>query len=256
MSSEPCIELHPGTPWASCNELNRLLRQQGLCLAVAEAAILDQICQAIALPPEEEQRLAELYLSNQGVDSEQERQAWLQRKGWQENDLIYFASKRHRLELFKQRVFEQEVEIRFLERKLDLDQVTYSLLRVEDQLLAEELYHRLADDGADWAELAQAHSQGPERGSGGRIGPVPLTQAHPAVSERLRTNPIGEVIGPFWLVNIWVLLRLEAWDPAPLDELMRQQLREELFEQWLEERSLRLLAGDDAGPLPEHLLEP
>ena len=79
MSNEPCIELHPGIPWASCSELNRLLRQQGLCLAVAEAAILDQICQAIALPPEEEQRLAELYLNNQGVDGEPERQAWLQR---------------------------------------------------------------------------------------------------------------------------------------------------------------------------------
>lgn len=256
MSGEPCIELHPGTPWATCSELNRLLRQQGLCLAVAEAAIFDQICQAITLPPEEEQRLAELYLSNHGVDREPERQAWLQRKGWAEADLLYFASKRQRLELFKQRVFDQEVEIRFLERKLDLDQVTYSLLRVEDQLLAEELYLRLADDGADWAELAATHSQGPERDTGGRIGPVPLTQAHPAVSERLRTSTIGEVIGPFWLVNIWVLLRLESWNPAPLDELMRQQLRDELFEQWLEEGSLRLLAGEPARPLPQHLLEP
>ncbi len=255
MSSEPCIELHPGTPWASCSELNRLLRQQGLCLAVAEAAILDQICQAIALPLEEEERLSELYLSNQGVDGEPERQAWLERKGWQEDDLLYFATKRQKLEVFKQRVFEQEVEIRFLERKLDLDQVIYSLLRVDDQLLAEELYHRLADDGASWGELAQAHSQGPERNSGGRIGPVALTQAHPAVAERLRTSQVGQVIGPFWLVNIWVLLRLEVWEPAPLDDLLRQQLRDELFELWLEERSLRLLAGEPAPPLPQHLLE-
>ena len=46
------IELHPGTPFCTSEELNRIARQQGLCLAIAQAAIFDEICQHIKLPDE------------------------------------------------------------------------------------------------------------------------------------------------------------------------------------------------------------
>ena len=33
------IELHPGTPYCDVATLNRIARQQGLCLAIAQASI-------------------------------------------------------------------------------------------------------------------------------------------------------------------------------------------------------------------------
>ena len=35
------VELHPGIPFCSAETLNRIARQQGLCLAIAQASIFD-----------------------------------------------------------------------------------------------------------------------------------------------------------------------------------------------------------------------
>lgn len=249
------IELKPGVPWTSPAELNRLLRQQGLCLAVAEAAVFDEIAQAIPLERQLEDQLIAAWLQQrEGINSDAELSGWLAAKGWSQADLRYFATKGYRLELFKQRLFEGEVELRFLERKLYLDQVTYSLIRVEEEALAQELYHRLADDGDDFAALAAAYSQGPERDSGGRIGPVPLAQAHEVVANQLRVSQPGQLWSPFFLVNIWLILRLDERHEAQLTNDVRQAMRDELFDDWLDQRVQQLLAGETPPALPLQLL--
>ena len=99
------------------------------------------------------------------------------------------------------------------------------------------------------------YSEGPERDSAGRLGPVPFDQAHPTVVEKLRSCQEGELLEPFFLVNIWLILRLDQWDGARLDDEMREELLEDLFEQWLDDRVSELLAGRTPGLLPTHLLE-
>ena len=42
---------------------------------------------------------------------------------------------------------------------------------------------------------------------------------------------------------------------ARLDQETREQLREELFEQWLNERVMQLLSGREPAPLSTHLLK-
>ena len=248
------IELKPGVPFCSPEELNRIARQQGLCLAIAQASVFDQICQAVALDLELEQALIRHYLEQQDVDNDAALERFLKRKGWDQTDLRYFATKGERLEQFKQQVFCDEVELRFLQRKLDLDQVHYSLIRVRDEHLAFELHQRLLEGEAEFAELAAAYSDGPERNSGGRVGPVALTQAHPEVVQKLRTSQPGQLLPPFFLVDIWLILRLESWDGARLEDELRDELLSELFNDWLQERSLQLLAGEEPGPLPLRLL--
>ena len=248
------IELKPGVPFCTPEHLNRVARQQGLCLAIAQASIFDQICQAVALAPDLETALVRAYLEQEQVSSDAELERFLQQKGWDHADLLYFATKSQRIERFKQLVFSEEVEIRFLERKLDLDQVHYSLIRVRDEHLAFELHQRLLEQEANFAELAATYSEGPERGSGGCIGPVPLTQAHPEVAEKLRTSQPGQLLQPFFLVNIWLILRLDRWEGARLEADQREELLSELFNDWLQQRALELLAGEPLSPLPLHML--
>ena len=45
MSETDWIELKPGVAWTTATELNRIARQQGLCLAMAQASVYDEICQ-------------------------------------------------------------------------------------------------------------------------------------------------------------------------------------------------------------------
>ena len=251
------IELRPGT--ASCNiaTLNRLVQQQQLGIPIARALIYDEICQAVVVSQDDSDELVRMYLDQQGVEASNADavQAFLQSQGWSFDDLSYISSRWERIERFQNQVFAEEVERQFLSTKLSHDQVTYSMIRVRDGDLAFELHQRLLDDEASFAELASTFSEGPERDSAGVCGPVPFDQAHATVVEKLRGCQEGELLEPFFLVDIWLILRLDRWEGARLDAAMRETLLEELFEQWLQRRVNQLLVGQPPEPLPLHLLE-
>ena len=246
------IELHPGIPFCSAETLNRIARQQGLCLAIAQASIFDEICQVVSLPDQLEATLVESYLHQNGLEAQDERDQHLQARGWNEQDLAYFATKQERLSRFQQLLFEEDVELRFLERKTDLDEIQYSLIRVREGNLAFELHQRLIEGEVDFSDLASAFSEGPERDSHGKLGPVPLSQAHPMLVDKLRTSRVGQLWEPFFLNDIWVILRLDEWVGARLDEATRQHLLDELLNEWVQKRALKLLEGQTPDPLPVH----
>ena len=248
------IELHPGIQFCSTNELNRIARQQGLCLAIAQASVFDEICQAIHLPADTENELVESFLEQNDINDSDQLEHYLQQEGWTEEDLVYFATKAKRLEIFKQQLFLEEVELRFLERKTDLDEIRYSLIRVRDGNLAFELHQRLIDEESDFGDLAKTFSEGPERESQGQVGPFPLNQAHPSLVEKLRASAPGELWKPFFVDEVWIILRLDDWSGARLDEDTRLQLLEELFQEWLNQRTQTVLYGEQPAPLPLHRL--
>ncbi|MDC0165811.1 hypothetical protein OAI49_02290, partial [Synechococcus sp. AH-558-M21] len=110
------IELHPGTSFCDIATLNRINRQQGLCLAIAQASVYDEICQVVHLAEAEEEELTQAYLQNEEIDPDDTdtRDRFLAEQGLSQDDLRYIATKRERMDRFKNQVFSAEVERRFL----------------------------------------------------------------------------------------------------------------------------------------------
>jgi parvulin-like peptidyl-prolyl isomerase len=249
------IELKPHIPLCTPEQLNRIARQQGLNVAIAQSWVLDQICHGVQLDPEREQQLIEQFLlHHMGNTSAASQDQFLNQHGWNAEDLSIAATQAEKLALFKRLAFGSELEIQFLDQKLQLDQVEYSLIRVSDEGLAFELHQRLLEGEANFAALAETYSEGPERQSGGRFGPDPLNQAHPEVANKLRISQPGQLWPPFFLVNIWVILQLDQLHPARLDSQQRTQLLDGLFSEWMQQRVAQLLRGETPAPLPAHWL--
>lgn len=246
----PVVEIAPERPWLTVAETNRLIRQQGLSLAVAQAWVLDEIVSVISLPGAIEKRLIRRYVESQGVSSDPELASWLERKRLSFEDLRYFATKGFRLQRWLGRRYREEAELRFLERKLDLDQVVYSLLRVRDQGLAEELHQRIREGEADFPDLAERYSLGPERQTRGQVGPVALTAGPEKLTGKLRVSRTGQLWPPFRLEEHWWVLRFERLIPAQLDARTRGRMVEELFQVWFRERVQLLMDGEPLPPLP------
>jgi len=126
-----------------------------------------------------------------------------------------------------------QVEPFFLERRTALEQVVFSLLRLQQLHAAEELYLRLSDDGADFAQLARSFSLGQERLSGGLVGPMAVGQLHPRIAAALGRLQPGQVHPPVDVEPFQLVLRLEHREPASLSDTLRQQLLNELLEREL-----------------------
>lgn len=158
---------------------------------------------------------------------------WCQFKGV---TLDYFKSvvlRELQVQKFKQLQFADQVESEFLRSKADLDQVEYSLIQLNNLSMAQELYFQLRDDGADFTQLAQQYSLGPERLTGGWVGPVPLSTLPIEVVTLFRNEPVGVVYGPVPVGDCFWVVRLEQFTAARLTEATRNDLINRLYNQWL-----------------------
>ena len=200
---------------------------------------------AVTLPEEERLQARQVWIRKTGIQSAEHLQSHLAAYGISEAEATWQAELPFRIQRHCEEHFVHRAEQRFLARKPQLDQVIYSLLRVKDASLARELYLRIAEGEADFAELAASYSQGPEQATRGIVGPVPLLQAHPVLAERLRTSRPGELQAPIAIDQWWLVVRLERLHAASFDDEMRQRMALELFEEWVDEEVRQQIADHD-----------
>jgi parvulin-like peptidyl-prolyl isomerase len=124
----------------------------------------------------------------------------------------------------------------FLLRNSHLVRVLYSLFRILEVVFAQELYFRIQDDGHPFADLARQYSEGQEAQTGGLIGPVELSVPHPTLGGILSISQPGQLWPPTRVGEWFVIVRLEKFFPARLDEPTRLRLLDELFNAWLIEQ--------------------
>ncbi len=118
-----------------------------------------------------------------------------------------------------------------------LHRVVYSVLHVEDGLLAQELFFRVQSGEQSFKELVQQYSPDPTLvQNGGIVGPISIDKIPPALVQTVTKLHPGELSPLFQLDRYYGFIRLEDWIPAKLDENMQQLLLEELFENWIQER--------------------
>jgi parvulin-like peptidyl-prolyl isomerase len=220
-----------------------LLRRHALVRPLVKAMLVDRAVAGVELSREEQQQALAQAMQRNGVADASAMTRLCAINGCGQADL----QRQLLLPLLRARhcrqAFEHLAETTFLRQKDNLDQVVYSLIRVSDPHLALELYHRLTAGEATFADLAHQYAEGPERQSRGLVGPKPLSQAHPVLAERLRTAQPGVVQMPIRAADLWLVTRLEQLIPAKLNEATIQQICEQLFDNWLEQRATEILAG-------------
>jgi len=152
------------------------------------------------------------------------RAAWLDRSGLTESDLDVLACRPWQWLMWCRERWGKDLQTLFLQRKAEFDQVTYSFLRLLDGELAQELYLQIKEGEASFSDLATQFSGGPEKRTGGLLGPVPLSTPHPALAKLLQVSKPGQLWPPKQLEGWWVLVRLEKLQPATLDPALQERL--------------------------------
>ena len=143
--------------------------------------------------------------------------------------------KKLKLDKFKEAKWGSQVESYFTKRKVQLDRVVYSLIRTNKAEIAQELYFRIQEKENSFRELAMEYSLGSESQTGGLIGPVEINAPHPKIAQLLSTMKPGQIVPPTRVVEWIVIIRLENYLSAELDEPMKQRMLESMFREWLNE---------------------
>lgn len=210
-----------------------LLRRTDQLQQLVRRLLIEESTQELNPPEELLKQAFANHCRQQQLNNEESLNHWLSERCISKDELLEQLSLPIKLSKLAMDSFSIKAEARFLQRKEALDQATYSLLRVKESGVAHELYLQLEAGETSFETLATGYSEGPEQRSGGRVGPAPISRAHPQLQQLLRTAPAGVVLEPIAIEQWWVVARLEERMEASFDDTMRQRMASELLEQWI-----------------------
>jgi parvulin-like peptidyl-prolyl isomerase len=212
------------------------LARWGLLHQVQREECIDHLLDEVEQPdPGQLKALQEQWLQAHELHNQQALQSWLQQQGLNQQNWTELVSRPWRWQQWCHGHFKDQLSTYYLKRKPLLDRVSYSLLRVKDKALATELYLRIKEGEATFEQVASEYSAGPERNSGGQLGPVAMQQPHPVLARLLQVSSPGQLWPPKQLENWWIVVRLNQLHTTELDANTAQQLVLELGEQHLEQ---------------------
>jgi parvulin-like peptidyl-prolyl isomerase len=224
-------------------EILTLINKYRLVPQLAKEIIIDRVIKDYDITETEHQDARHRFCQQQQLNNEQDLDLWLQQQQLGRDDLKDLIDRELKLRKFKTAKWETQVESYFCHRKSQIDRVVFSMIRVKEIDVAEEIYFRLVSEESSFVELAPHYSEGIEAKTKGISGPVELGKLDPILANALITLQPLEVLPPLQIGEWWVVLQLETIIPAQLDEEMRQYLTEELFNQWIYEEVQKLLAS-------------
>jgi parvulin-like peptidyl-prolyl isomerase len=230
------VVLQVGDREITADEVLPLIAGYQMLPQLLRELIIDQAITSIELTTEEVAAACQQFYAQNQIASEADRQAWLGRYGMTAAQLEALATRGLRIDRYRQATWGPKLESYFLTRKGQLDKVIYSLIRTQDLGIAQELYFRINEGEQSFAELAREYSQGPEAQTDGLIGPVELSVPHPTLAQILSLSQPGQLAPPTRVGEWLVIVRLERFIPAQLDDAMRRRLFNECFETWLQEQ--------------------
>ncbi|MGC1396703.1 MAG: peptidylprolyl isomerase [Coleofasciculaceae cyanobacterium] len=235
--------LQVGDRLITATEIIPLLASYQLLPSLLREVIIDQAIASYHCTPEEKATALEQFAAKNQLTDAEAKHNWLKYYHLSEAQLEALATRGILIEKFKQATWNHKLESYFLSRKGQLDRVIYSLIRTQDPGIAQEIYFRIQENEQSFADLARQYSQGSEAQTGGMIGPVEISVPHPTLSQLLRLSQPGQLLPPTRLEDWFIIIRLEKFIPAQLDEVMRQRLLNECFTNWLSEQLKQQLIG-------------
>ena len=209
-----------------------LLTNYQMLAKLSREVLIDKAIESISCTTAEKAQVVQQFYQQNGLALDSDRNSWLKKHCLRSEQIEALATRKLKIEKFKQATWGAKLGAYFIHRKKQLDRVVFSLIQTKELELAQELYFRLQEGEQSFVELAQEYSQGPESLTGGFVGPLELGNLSPTLAEILLTSQPGQ-IRPISHGEWQMIVRLEKVIPAQLDRPMRQRLLNELFELWL-----------------------
>lgn len=115
-----------------------------------------------------------------------------------------------------------------------------SRLVVEERELAQELKSQIVEDGVPFEQLVQKYSIAEERIFNGMMRAVSCGTLPDTLGSAVGSAKPGDLLGLLEIQGLWYLVRVKKFLTAALDEQLGQELQDELFEKWLDDKILAI----------------
>jgi parvulin-like peptidyl-prolyl isomerase len=189
----------------------------------------------ITVTPEEIQAEADRFRLEHRLEKASETFAWLQEQMISADDWEAGIKEDLLAKKLAEHLFAEEAEKYFIQNKLDFEQVLLYQIIVPYERLAHELLYQIEEEEVSFYEAAHFYDiDETRRQQCGCEGKLYRWSLIPEISAVVFGAKLGEVVGPIKTEAGYHLLRVEKFIEAEFDSKTRQEIINNLFENWLE----------------------
>lgn len=208
-------------------------------LAERDALILG-ICEqlGITVSDEELQAAGDAFRQEHKLLGASETLAWLsgQRitvEDWSQGIRVALLTKK-----LKEHLFGDTVDAHYMSNRNDYKRVALSQILVRDLTEALKVTYTIREENASFCALALEYSKGKQsKENGGFVGICFIAKLMPEIAEAISEAKEGEVIGPVQTRFGHHIIKIEKWFPAELNESVREEILDSLFQALLSDNS-------------------
>ena len=121
-------------------------------------------------------------------------------------------------------------------KKIELDMFIYSIIKVSNKELADELYLRIKEKESTFEEIAYKFSEGIEKYTNGYIGPISIKNIDTSISSLLRVGDENQIWQPKLINKSWNILKLNKILHSKFNSQLKLKLALELGDKLLNEK--------------------
>ena len=211
------------------------LKRWGIEGAINRELILDKLIENEATPELSEDEIIQSFLKNQGIYTQEELAKWMRKENMEKTSLLIRAARHSKWLKICEKKYKNQAATRFLKDKAKLDKVSYSMIWIEDEALANEVFVRIKEGECSVDEAILMSTNPPQGLKIGRVGPVELRKLPDALAELLRVSQPKQVWPPIKIESGWAIIKNEKLWPAVFNKEEKRKIILDIGEQWISE---------------------
>ncbi len=217
------------------------LEKSNLLENTVKELLISQLIENVQIDDEKSNEILDEFIENNNLKDEKKLQEFLLQNNLSKNILHSKLIRSNKIKQFFIKNFKSAAKEFFLKNKNSYDKVTYSLIRHSNFKLAKELYLQIEGNEENIYELASKYSEGDEKFSKGIIGPVPISQSHDIIRQKISSCKEGELLEPFKIESWWIVLKLEKIFQTAFSDQIELNICRDLFEKSVLKTSMLII---------------
>ncbi len=225
-------DLNPKIDSLSIDFINTL-RENDSLIHFMRNFIINNICEKTNLEINFDDLNKSFCLKNKIKDKDQFSK-YLKVKGMLPEDHKRNLINSRKVLFFSKNKFSEKAKSDFIKNKDLLDLYTYEFIEFNESDYAHEIFFQFESKESTFDEFCQKYAKESTKiKTYGIKGPMNLLRTNPLIMQKLLKTAVNEIIAPFKVENIWLLIILKKKSEAKFDELTESKMVLSLFDEWI-----------------------
>ncbi len=211
------------------------LKRWGIEGSIKRELILDELIETEITLDASEEEVIQVYLSSMNIYTQEELAKWMRSENVDKESLLTMATRYYRWIKVCEKKFKNQAATKFLKEKAKLDKVSYSMIWIDDEAFAGEVFVRIKEEECTVDEAILMSTNPPQGLKIGRVGPIEFRKLPDALAELLRISQPKQVWPPIKIENGWAIIKNEKIWPAVFNREEKNKILLEIGEEWISE---------------------